>query len=111
VRPRPSAAPVRPPYSALADVYDEIMQDVPYAHWCDFVRSELTSARVVGRRVLDLGCGTGRAGEPYRDRGFEVVGVDPSEAMIRAARRRDPRQGATSSATPARWRSASASTS
>jgi predicted TPR repeat methyltransferase len=85
-----SQAPVRPPYSALADVYDEIMQDVPYDAWCGFVRGELGRRGWTGRRVLDLGCGTGRAGEPYRDDGFEVVGVDPSEAMIRAARRRDP---------------------
>ncbi len=87
----PSEAPVRPPYSALADVYDEIMQDVPYDAWCGFVRNRLVQCGWSGRRVLDLGCGTGRAGEPYRDLGFEVVGVDPSEAMIRAARRRDPR--------------------
>jgi len=83
-------APVRPPYSALADVYDEIMQDVPYDAWCGFVRRELAQRGWTGHRVLDLGCGTGLAGEPYRDHGFEVVGVDPSEAMIRAARGRDP---------------------
>jgi len=88
---RPSwDAPERPPYSALADVYDEIMQDVPYDAWCGFVCNELAQRGWTGRRVLDLGCGTGRAGEPYRERGFEVVGVDPSAAMVRAARRRDP---------------------
>ena len=86
----PFRAPVRPPYSSLADVYDEIMQDVPYDAWCGFVRRELAQRGWTGRRVLDLGCGTGRAGEPYREHGFVVVGVDPSEAMIRAARRRDP---------------------
>ncbi len=85
-----SDAPLRPPYSALADVYDEIMQDVPYDAWCDFVRRELAQRGWRGRRLLDLGCGTGRAGEPYRRHGFDVLGVDPAEAMVRAARRRDP---------------------
>lgn len=36
-------------------------------------------------RVLDLGCGTGRATQPLLDRGFDVVGVDPSPAMIAEA--------------------------
>ncbi len=83
-------APQRQPYSALADVYDAIMQDVPYDDWCDFVLLQLALRGWSGERVLDLGCGTGRAGSPYRRRGFEVVGVDPSPAMVRAARRRDP---------------------
>ena len=83
-------APVKAPYSALAEVYDAIMQDVPYDLWCDFVLVELASRGWSGRRLLDLGCGTGLASEPYRRRGFEVLGVDPSAAMIGAARRRDP---------------------
>jgi SAM-dependent methyltransferase len=45
------------------------------------------------RRVLDLGCGTGRHAEQLIRRGYEVVGVDASEAMLEAARARLP--GAT----------------
>jgi len=85
-----SHAPVRPPYSSLADVYDEIMQDVPYDAWCVFVLDQLERRGWSGQRLLDLGCGTGRAAEPYRGHGFEVVGVDPAAAMVRAATRRDP---------------------
>jgi SAM-dependent methyltransferase len=83
-------APVQPPYSALSEVYDAIMQDVPYDEWCDFVLLQLALRGWSGKRVLDLGCGTGRAGTHYRDRGYAVLGVDPSAAMIAAARRRDP---------------------
>ena len=86
----PPGAPRRPPYSALADVYDAIMQDVPYRSWCRFVLSQLAQRGWRGERVLDLGCGTGRAGTPYREHGLEVFGVDPSAAMVRAARQRDP---------------------
>ena len=85
-------APVRSPYTSLADVYDAIMQDVPYDEWCDFVLECLVGSAWSGTRVLDLGCGTGRAGDPYAARGFEVVGVDAAPAMIRAARRRDPQR-------------------
>ena len=35
--------------------------------------------------VLDLGCGTGRVAWPLGDAGFEVVGLDRSEPMLRRA--------------------------
>lgn len=45
-----------------------------------------------GGRILDLGCGAGDPIAGYlRDRGFDVVGVDASEAMLAIARRRFPR--------------------
>jgi SAM-dependent methyltransferase len=40
----------------------------------------------VGRRVLDVGCGTGRLAVALAERGSRVWGVDPSEEMIRQAR-------------------------
>jgi SAM-dependent methyltransferase len=39
-------------------------------------------------RVLDLGCGTGEHGRLLASRGFEVVGIDQSEAMLGRARER-----------------------
>lgn len=50
----------------------------------------LLDRHVRGRRALDFGCGAGRSTRFLRDRGFDVVGVDVSEAMLREARRRDP---------------------
>lgn len=41
-----------------------------------------------GDRILDIGCGFGRHSIELARLGFEVVGVDPSAAMIAAARRR-----------------------
>jgi ubiquinone/menaquinone biosynthesis C-methylase UbiE len=38
-------------------------------------------------RVLDLGCGTGLLCGAYARRGHEVIGVDPSAAMLEQARR------------------------
>lgn len=37
--------------------------------------------------VLDLGCGTGISTRAFASRGFNAVGVDPSEAMLDHARR------------------------
>ena len=39
-----------------------------------------------GDRILDVGCGMGRHSYELVKRGYRVVGIDPSEAMINAAR-------------------------
>jgi D-alanine-D-alanine ligase len=39
-------------------------------------------------RLLDVGCGFGRHSVEFARRGFAVVAIDPSEAMIAAARNR-----------------------
>lgn len=44
-------------------------------------------------RVLDIGCGFGRHSIELARRGFDVVGIDPSAAMITAARQRAAEAG------------------
>jgi SAM-dependent methyltransferase len=51
---------------------------------------EIISEHVNGRRALDFGCGTGRSTRFLQKLGFEVVGVDLAEAMIKKAREFDP---------------------
>jgi SAM-dependent methyltransferase len=46
---------------------------------------------VRGSRALDFGCGTGRSTRFLENHGFEVEGIDISEAMLVEARRLDPR--------------------
>jgi|SRR5579884_433499 len=40
--------------------------------------------------ILDIGCGTGLAAQPFIENGFRVTGVDSSDAMLAAARARHP---------------------
>jgi SAM-dependent methyltransferase len=37
--------------------------------------------------IVDVGCGTGISTRTFAGRGFELVGIDPSEAMLERARR------------------------
>ena len=51
---------------------------------------ELISRHVKGRRGLDFGCGTGRSTRFLKSLGFEAVGVDIAEDMLKEARALDP---------------------
>jgi len=75
-------------YSRLAGVYDEIVIDPCHDRWASFL-DELWSADSEGvRSVLDLCCGTGLLAAELIARGYRVVGVDASEAMLALARER-----------------------
>lgn len=49
----------------------------------------LFRAHVRGRRALDFGCGAGRSTRFLVAHGFQAIGVDISEEMVRLARERD----------------------
>jgi len=75
-------------YSRLAELYDEIVIDACHDRWASFL-SELWSADAEGvRSVLDLCCGTGLLAGELIARGYRVVGVDASDAMLALARER-----------------------
>ena len=75
-------------YSRLAGVYDEMVVDPCHDRWASFLH-ELWSADSEGvRSVLDLCCGTGLLTGELITRGYEVVGVDASDAMLAVARER-----------------------
>jgi SAM-dependent methyltransferase len=75
-------------YSRLAGVYDEIVIDPCHDRWASFLH-DLWSADAGGvSSVLDLCCGTGLLAAELIDRGYRVVGVDASDAMLALARER-----------------------
>ena len=51
---------------------------------------EILRAHVIGQRALDFGCGAGRSTRMLSKLGFDVIGVDISEDMLRIAKVTDP---------------------
>jgi SAM-dependent methyltransferase len=76
-------------YSRLAGVYDELVVDPAHHDRCASFLHERWSADEAGvRRVLDVCCGTGLLTAELVARGYRVVGVDASAAMLARARER-----------------------
>lgn len=76
--------------------YEVIKQD-PYQNCFVYSRKRLNEwldkflpARGDGVQMLDVGCGTGYHLERYRQRGFQLTGVDGSADMLRQARAINP---------------------
>jgi SAM-dependent methyltransferase len=80
-------------YATIAGLYDE-MAAAPglqafYREWRQSLREAARRHRVVIRTLVDLACGTGNTTIPWaRRRGWTVVGVDSSSAMLDEARRK-----------------------
>jgi ubiquinone/menaquinone biosynthesis C-methylase UbiE len=72
-------------YKDFAYYYDLLMSDVPYDKWEDFINKQLIKYDITGKKLLDLGCGTGAISIPFAKRGFQVTGVDLSAEMLALA--------------------------
>lgn len=76
----------RATYEQIAAVYAEKYFDY-YKHNLEQLK-RFTALLPTNARVLDAGSGPGGVSEFLRDRGFQVVGVDNSPAMVALARER-----------------------
>jgi ubiquinone/menaquinone biosynthesis C-methylase UbiE len=76
----------RPDFGPLAATYDELRP--ADANWWDLFELLVREADLVGRRVLDVGCGTGRVAAALHERGSRVWGVESSPEMAAQARER-----------------------
>ena len=76
----------KPDFGPLAATYDELRP--ADANWWELFELLVREADLVGRRVLDVGCGTGRVAAALAERGSRVWGVEPSPEMAARARSR-----------------------
>ncbi len=81
------------PYVGFARIYDEIMCDVPYDDWLNYIRTIWDHDCFRPKTVLDLACGTGNMAIRLAKRGYKVTGVDSSKDMLDVARDKAAREG------------------
>ncbi|MEW9049555.1 MAG: class I SAM-dependent methyltransferase [Neobacillus sp.] len=72
-------------YQQFAYLYDELMQDAPYAEWVRLVKDKQKKFNIEGKSLLDLGCGTGELSVRLAKEGFSVTGIDLSSDMLAVA--------------------------
>jgi SAM-dependent methyltransferase len=75
-------------YDAFAPYYDDFTAHHRYEEWTASLESLARAAGLKGRRLLDVGCGTGKSFLPFLDRGYEVTACDISPAMTAIAERK-----------------------
>jgi SAM-dependent methyltransferase len=69
-----------------ANYYDLFYQDKPYDQEAAYAAGLIKARSPEAKTILDLGCGTGLRSLEFARLGFEVLGIDQSEAMLDAAR-------------------------
>jgi SAM-dependent methyltransferase len=72
-------------YEAIAPVYDDFTAHHDYELWLGNLLPKVESHGLHGRRLLDVGCGTGKSFLPMLERGWEVTACDISPSMLRLA--------------------------
>lgn len=72
-------------YTGFAEVYDMFMDNVPYKEWNTYLTGLLKEYGIEDGLVLELGCGTGKITRLLAKSGYDMIGVDNSEEMLRIA--------------------------
>jgi SAM-dependent methyltransferase len=82
----PSGDDAKHAYDALAPAYDDFTGTLTYEAWLAEVLPLLERYGLRGKRLLDVGCGTGKSLIPMLERGWVASGCDISPAMLEIAR-------------------------
>ncbi len=76
------------PYSALAGIYDFVMNHVDYHRWANYVALIAEKHGNHTKNIVDFSCGTGSLCVHLEQLGYKVSGCDSSKEMIKVARQK-----------------------
>lgn len=81
-------------YTALAEIYDEVMMNVDYESWADYIDEILMLHHPEAVDIHELACGTGTMAIYLEQLGYYTVSAsDGSEEMIRVAIQKAEKKG------------------
>lgn len=72
-------------YEEFAQVYDELMKEIDYDKWSDYIQGLFSNGKREIKSVLEFGCGTGNITCNLAAKGFDMTAVDLSETMLTVA--------------------------
>ena len=73
-------------YEDFAQFYDELTQNADFTQRAEYIHSLLKNNGATDGILLDLACGTGTLAVEFEKKGYSVIGVDTSVAMLSVAR-------------------------
>lgn len=77
---------VKDDYNAIAEIYADCYGKIDYCKtYIDNFVSMLS-----GKRILDIGCGAGQITDYLAQKGFDVIGIDFSQGLLKIARQNFP---------------------
>ncbi|MGL4425333.1 MAG: class I SAM-dependent DNA methyltransferase [Cetobacterium sp.] len=79
-------------YKNFSKVYDKFMEHCDYNEWAKLVKEKIKESGVEGKKLLDLGCGTGETLIRLKD-DYECSGVDLSVDMLTIANKKLKNKG------------------
>lgn len=83
-------------FDKYATYYDLLYHDKNYSEECDFLERIFQGYKNFEiRRIVEIGCGTGGHLIPLAQRGYQMVGIDVSEAMLKIAKDKLNKAGLT----------------
>jgi len=74
------------------EAYNKIAEDYNKRNYNHFWQKEYKFYKsiIFGKKIIDLGCGAGRDAEAFVKDGFNYLGIDSSEEMLKIAKERVP---------------------
>lgn len=69
-------------YSSMAQLYDELMNDVDYHKWYEYIDQILKKKELKPRNILEMACGTGNFTEILCNNDYNVTCFDLSDEML-----------------------------
>lgn len=81
-------------YEEFANVYDHMMNHIPYEEWFDKLLQYLRDHGIAKGRICELGCGTGIMTEKFAAAGYDMIGLDKSVDMLALAKQKQEESGA-----------------
>lgn len=80
-------------YRDFAFIYDELMNDVDYDKWVDYVEEIIKKEGAQVQNILELACGTGNMTIPLTKKGYDIAGIDISREMLEVALEKAEKEG------------------